>query len=136
MVLHNRIGLDYLQAEQAGVYAMVIPGSITLVLWQIQKINKHSTWINQVDVLRLGTFLDLFDNKLVWFIGVKECNSVPWFYLPDNHHCSLPGGLCSPEGLKYAFVAISDTSDGLTVLRETEANEKQEDNSSFIDLTL
>ena len=49
----------------------------------------------------------------------KEYISVPWYYLLNSY--GLPGVLCSLEGLKCIFTAISRTSDGLTPLGETVA---------------
>ena len=47
---------------------MAIPVSITLVLWRTQEINNPPTWLNWADDPS-GTFFDLSDNQLVWFVG-------------------------------------------------------------------
>ena len=69
----------------------------------------------------MGTFFDLFDNQLIWFMGslAEACTSVSWYYPPNSFHHSLHGALCSARGLKCMFITISSKSDGLTVLSET-----------------
>ena len=73
----------------------------------------------------MGTFFDLFDNQLIWFMGslAEACTSVSWYYSPNSYHCSLPGALHPLKGLKRMFTAISSTLDGLTAFGETETRE-------------
>ena len=50
----------------------------------------------------------------------KEYTSVSQSYLPDSHHYSLPGVLCSLKDPKCMFAIISSASDGLTARGEAE----------------
>ena len=123
MVLDNRIALDYLLAEQEGVCAIAIPpavpGSTFLVLQQIQEINKQATWLKQVDAPS-GTFFDLFDtnwfgSQRSWLRSILQLFGIIFLIViivVSQMHCVF--------SVVLNATAISSTSDGLTVLGETE----------------
>lgn len=50
----------------------------------------------------------------------KEHTLVSWYYPPDSHYHIISLVHYSLKGLKYVFIPINSTSDGLTALRETE----------------
>lgn len=124
LVLDTRIALDCLLAKQARVSAIANTSCWTWIntsgIIETPTRNSQATWLEQVDTSS-GTFFDFFDTNSFGSRG--PCLTSPLQSFGISLLAAIITAYLAHRALKdfkCTFAAISNASDGLTALGETE----------------